>query len=653
MMDQFGNEIPAELYPLAFIGVYNKNDISKSLIEYHVDVKEVFDRDRDIFDDACFDGPVFHYNYEKHHEALGDEILFVFGYNPVIKPIVSYNVFITFEESNSTVTPIRSDKIKESSKYYTVEYLNNHEQPGLMSSRSVNLQELQLRGELMIDIIFDKTNIKTENVIKCKELIADNGFQLYRSPLIFIYEPEDYGVELIHGIKYWYIDFGYSHDSDEFKALANHQPFEFIDSKIFGLNYCIKKELIAYQGSTESKWTGNNIYYHLKDRYGTVAHHDSDIQYISLIVSNSDLLKLVLMKKWGIKDNGQSPVMIHNYTFLYDCMSFELVNGDKVFPMSDFLIVDKDASLTSFYYENEYCALIKFKLKYNGDESWVTHAVGVLKFTFTSPIDESIKLTFETKGNVIVEDQHMLHATNDIYISSIALSMYDRIETTSYDNNKLRLYLREGFFYQIPEEDVKYVAGTNPFGYLFANQAYDFIPKPEACSYLSTPHNIRTDGIVIGSNIETHSFLLNDLGNNVTLLGGEIQRIDEAEQEDRKDINKLQQIVKQEEKHDWTKWLSIALTGATLIGIGWKAGSYLWECCGTKLFRRRAATAVEDVSAETASAGAAATDSSVESLDARPVEHGSKAGSPIPAIQINSETDYEQSVRNIEDMFHR
>lgn len=144
MMDQFGNEIQAELYPLVFIGVYNKNDTSKLLIEYHVDAKRVFNCDRDIFDDSCFDGPVFHYNYEKHHEALGDEILFVFGYNPVVKPIVSYNVFITFEESNSSVTPIRSDKIKASSKYYTVEYLNNHEQPGLMSSRSVNLQEFTI-----------------------------------------------------------------------------------------------------------------------------------------------------------------------------------------------------------------------------------------------------------------------------------------------------------------------------------------------------------------------------------------------------------------------------------------------------------------------------------------------------------------------------
>ncbi|KAK8842900.1 hypothetical protein M9Y10_025766 [Tritrichomonas musculus] len=304
MMDQFGNEIPAEMYPLAFIVVHHKNDTSKLLIEYHVDAKEVFNYDREIFDDSCFDGPVFHYNYERHHEALGDEILFVFGYNHVIKPIVSYNVFITFDQSNSIVTPIRSDKIKASSKYYTVEYLSNHEQPGLMSSRSVNLQELLLRGELMIDIIYDKTNIKTENVIKCKELIADNGFQLYRSPLIFIYEPEDFGVELIHGIKYWYIDFGYSHDSDEFKALANNQPFEFVDSKFFGLNYCLKKELIEYQGltereqsslrtSSESKWTGGNIYYHLKEDTKIIDKYVEDPLTISLIISNSDQLSFV------------------------------------------------------------------------------------------------------------------------------------------------------------------------------------------------------------------------------------------------------------------------------------------------------------------------------------------------------------------------
>ena len=228
-MFQWGNEIPAEYYSTARIDVYNKEDRSKELIEYNVGIKMIWRFDTTIFDKSCFDGGVFHYDYSKFHEVLGDEVLFSFICNPVISPIISYDIYVNFNNStNSTVIPIRSDKNKSSTSYYTVEYSDNHEQPGILSS--IDLKNLLLRGELMIDIIYDKTNIKTENVIKCKELIADNGFSLFRSPIIFIYEPEDFGVELIHDHKYWYIDFGYSHDSDNFKALANHQPFEFIDS---------------------------------------------------------------------------------------------------------------------------------------------------------------------------------------------------------------------------------------------------------------------------------------------------------------------------------------------------------------------------------------------------------------------------------------
>ena len=87
--------------------------------------------------------------------------------------------------------------------------------------------------------------------------------------------------------------------------------------------------------------------------------------------------------------------------------------------------------------------------------------------------------------------------------------MYDRIYSS---NNQSRIYLREDLYYKIIDEDAGYESRKNQFTYLLSNQAYEIRPKPEACSYLTTTHNFRTDGIVIGSNIETHRFMLNDLG---------------------------------------------------------------------------------------------------------------------------------------------
>ena len=55
---------------------------------------------------------------------------------------------------------------------------------------------------------------------------------------------------------------------------------------------------------------------------------------------------------------------------------------------------------------------------------------------------------------------------------------------------------------------IGYQKDSNQFQYLYQQQAYSIEPKPEACSYLETNQNIRASGIVIGSNIETLSFLL-------------------------------------------------------------------------------------------------------------------------------------------------
>lgn len=150
--------------------------------------------------------------------------------------------------------------------------------------------------------------------------------------------------------------------------------------------------------------------------------------------------------------------------------------------------------------------------------------------------------SFEIGAEYAAKTNQTIYSHEDLYIKAFQLSKYDRIEIDI--NNRLRVYLRQNFFYQIPEGDIKYETGTNPFSYLASQQAYDIIPKPEACSYLETTHNIRTNGIVIGSNIETHSFLLNDLGNNVNIMDSRLDDLADKEEEDRKLIDELNNRIK-------------------------------------------------------------------------------------------------------------
>ena len=49
----------------------------------------------------------------------------------------------------------------------------------------------------------------------------------------------------------------------------------------------------------------------------------------------------------------------------------------------------------------------------------------------------------------------------------------------------------------------------DPFEFLLNNGDYSVTPIPEAATTLFTNYNIRTSGIVIGENIESHVFQLN------------------------------------------------------------------------------------------------------------------------------------------------
>ncbi|KAK8845655.1 hypothetical protein M9Y10_020573 [Tritrichomonas musculus] len=288
---------------------------------------------------------IFHYNHELHKELFKNvvKIEFSIAADSYAYKTYSFNNFHIELGSPKYIIPFIHETLavptgsmdnalglknldpSDDRTYYTIEYLDDNVKPGIMSSSSLNLKEMLLRGELMIDIIYDKTNIKTENVIRCKELIADNGFTLHKSPLIFIYEPNDFGEEIINGIKHWYIDFGYDIESDEFKALPVDQPFEFIDNKVFGLHYCFTKKL-AYTAEDEShySWQGKNIYYHAKEDVRILEkYQNKQLFHTAIVISKCDELKLVLQKRFGMVKDIEGSVV----EFLRDHMKITFISN--------------------------------------------------------------------------------------------------------------------------------------------------------------------------------------------------------------------------------------------------------------------------------------------------------------------------------------
>ena len=94
------------------------------------------------------------------------------------------------------------------------------------------------------------TRVSFDNNVKCNIIEGDNVLKLHKTPVPFMYLPKDWGETTINDIDYWYMNFGYSPNSQEFQNLCDGQPFEFTDTA-FGTNFNFKK--------SGNKWIGNNF----------------------------------------------------------------------------------------------------------------------------------------------------------------------------------------------------------------------------------------------------------------------------------------------------------------------------------------------------------------------------------------------------------
>ena len=305
-------------------------------------------------DELDMPNAIFHFKYDKHRKAFKDVVVVQLQMQPEDFAYKTYS-FMNFKQPlgkvSYTIPHIHKIESEQSNIYWTVDYIDNYDKPGIMSSHDFDIKNALLRGELMIDVIYDRTNIKTNNVIKCREINADNCFKLYKSPLIFLYDPQDFGMETIDSINYWYIDFGYAYDSDEFEKLPNNQPFEFIDNKKFGLHYDLQKKSVTQDNTAIDKWTGNNVFYHIKEDVNPIKRYDELIMYISVIVSKNDRLWFVLNRYWGINNTQE---LHDNMTLSFRSNSGVTINN---FETSKYSIIETD-----FDYNGDKCDRFRFEL---------------------------------------------------------------------------------------------------------------------------------------------------------------------------------------------------------------------------------------------------------------------------------------------------
>ena len=415
-------------------------------------------------------------------------------------------VKITREEGGTYTCPIIS--YSSGQEQYN---LTNMPQQTSLFLRIVSLFDNPLslftNGDMRIVSMVPQSTISTPNVIKCDKIDAVNTFNLYRSPLPNLYDMKEIG-ELV---SYWYAYFGYEPGSDEFNELIDGQEFRFTDDA-FGSSFKLTK--------TGDKWDGANCCYNIHEQ---LSKNEASSRYAQMYM------------KW-------------------DAVNQTIIN--KLLPSSDDYIFPSDNPLKWLWDNNKlafdfYESPKFYKDGMDGEYAWIEFTDTDAAYDYNKTISITIDLDIKTTCSW---EFHSIQLTNVFHpiLNQIDRLRYVKSEEidTDYHFGRHGLYLLmpKGMIYPITD-DLDYVDGTNPFAFLADKCCYTITPRPEACTTLETTYNIRTSGVVIGQNIESHAFALNSIGNTVDRAVNRVEDIQRACETMEKQISEMK---------NKTDWLTVA-----------------------------------------------------------------------------------------------
>lgn len=420
---------------------------------------------------------------------------------------------------------------------------------------------MYIKGDLLIEYVAKLTtlNINVDDKlsnIKCETIESKNSLEYKPSVLPNIYKITKFGIENINGFDLYYCDFGYYTNTKEFDDLIENQTFTFVD-KCFGGNYSFVKKNNSWIGNNFSpRHSGKYSYNYLFD----VEYPESeDVDYIKypFLLEFSDII--YIEKNPDYKPDKPFPpffpdntpitpeTYIFNYSKIRDLLKFYKIDVDwekidKFNYESERIILDVDIldcfiksgykldmymgskKIEDIYVLQDRDPIINFEYNYIKSGNYVKRNIISTDKNFSTnfkvylDIYERIYITKNRdnpdfnirlhlhKDNITLFDISQPISNDDLKTGYLKIREFD----ANYDNNilnsenkndKLRIYMKKDFIEM--KINLKYDPEMNPFEFLSQNYYYDIIPNPNASTYLYTPYNIRSDGIITAQNIET------------------------------------------------------------------------------------------------------------------------------------------------------
>lgn len=383
-------------------------------------------------------------------------------------------VYTTLKENGAFNNP----DITKTNTNYSVSYYTS-DKPGIKIS-DFNPFDMYTLGELRIEWIPKPTTLTSPAKVVCDIIDAKNALQLYETPIPVFFRPVNYGEDA----NYWWMTWGYKNDSTEFSKLLEGQPFRFTESS-FGHNYTLYKN--------GGGWSGNNMCTAFPSK--TSYHSWSKGSVFSLFVSNSEGMKNQL-RALGLNPDSNTAYALRTYAKLYKS------DGTLANISTDWYTND---SQTISGYDKAMC-VVNDKTVEDGE-------------TITCKID--------INGNVSSLTSKASTSQSGIVWFTPIVNCLDSIayyKTSSITpQNELKLYMKKNEVFKFTDNN--WDGLTNPFVYLNNVDGYNITPDPSSAATLTTPYSIVSNGVMLAENLESHTYKINDIGNDVTAINNQISNI--------------------------------------------------------------------------------------------------------------------------------
>ena len=447
---------------------------------------------------------------------------------------------------------------------------------------------LFLQGKMKPEYMLVIDAVATDKALKCDMVEAKNTLKYYESPLPYLYKPVGIGETSItftradgtetNPFDCWYIDFGYPVDSEEFQELYEHQMFSYKEG-MFGNSYYLEKigniwfgnnfSFYGYNGvdtsSVESDSSDARVQWRIDIpindtmrtliRYLSADSDDSIIEsnwlqfirsHISAMTYKDDRRTVDLGTDFFNSDTSFGTESINGVNHYY--MNRENGYAGKNLPKG---LICKEITKGSDdynYYKNRPQGVIEIELNFgnpydnskvvresinaqNPEEEELQDLLDAMYESFDSlgqniisnnDITVSIRFAVETNMIESIYNQNIafIQPLHKIIINSIRLD--GRAMIAYPETQSLKLFMSKDLIWRV--NDNNYSSG-NTFSFISSAYNYEVQPAPNACSSLYTEHNLISERIVVGENVETHAFTLNNVGNNVDIMMNQIVAI--------------------------------------------------------------------------------------------------------------------------------